>query len=170
MLASDTVSRIRALLLFLLFPLVGEVLFISAIIDDAYVRQRIRVLFPVFSLAVVAFGFSAAEFLLPAQGVVLPSGMYALIGLVSAILFFLFLTEVWGRKVSLRGELLTPNDQVSLDLSGPHKVLMTLNRVLNAAQERKCECRSCDNSRLASYALALLTEYLRSRGSLLKDS
>jgi hypothetical protein len=163
MIGSDTLRRIRAVLLFLLFPLLGELLFISTVVDDAYARRRIRVVFALFSLAVVAIGFSASELLLRMQGRALPIRVYALIGLASGVPFLLFLAEVWGRKVSLDGEFGVPEDRVSLSLSSPREVLMTLNRVLNAAQQRRCRSRNCDNSRLASYALALLSEYLRSR-------
>jgi len=163
MIGSDALHRIRAVLLFLLFPLFGEVLFIGTVVDDAYARRRIRVVFALFSLAVVAVGFSASELLLRIRGVTLPIGVYALIGLASTIPFLLFLAEVWGRKVSLDGEFVVPEDRVSLSLSSPREVLMTLNRVLNAAQQRRCRSRNCDNSRLAGYALALLSEYLRSR-------
>jgi uncharacterized membrane protein YuzA (DUF378 family) len=121
------------------------------------------VVFALFSLAVVAIGFSAWELLLRIQGETLPIRVYVLIGLASAIPFLLFLAEVWRRKVSLDGEFVVPEDRVSLSLSSPREVLMTLNRVLNAAQQRRCRSRNCDNSRLASYALALLSEYLRSR-------
>lgn len=170
MFGSDTLRHIRAVLVFLLFPLLGELLFISTVVDDAYARRRIRVVFALFSLAVVAIGFSAWELLLRIQWDTLPIGMYALIGLASAIPFLLFLTEVWGRKVSLEGEFVAPEDRVSLSLSSPREVLMTLNRVLNAAQQRRCQSRDCDNSRLASYASALLSEYLRSKISLRKTS
>jgi len=169
MIGSDTLRRIRAVLLFLLFPLLGELLFISTVVDDAYARRRIRVVFALFSLAVVAIGFSASELLLLIQGGTLPIRVYALIGLASAIPFLLLLVEVWGRKVSLDGEFVVPEDRVSLSLSSPREVLMTLNRVLNAAQQRRCRSRNCDNSRLASYALALLSEYLRSKIPLRKN-
>jgi hypothetical protein len=121
------------------------------------------VVFGLFSLAVVAIAFSASELLLRIQGETLPIRVYVLVGLASAIPFLLFLAEVWNRKVSLSGEFVVPEDRVSLSLSSPREVLMTLNRVLNAAQQRRCRSRNCDNSRLASYALALLSEYLRSR-------
>jgi len=168
MIGSDTLRGIRAVLLFLLFPLFGGLLFVSTVVDDAYARRRIRVVFALSTLAVVAVGFSASELLLRVQGGSLPISVYALVGLASAIPFLLFLAEEWGRKVSLDGELVVPEDRVSLSLSSPREVLATLNRVLNAAQQRRCRSSNCDNSRLASYALALLGEYLRSRMPLRK--
>jgi hypothetical protein len=165
MFGSDTLYRIRALLLFVLLPVLGEPLFIRAVLNDASARQRIRVVFGLFALASMGVGFAASELLLGIQGSAFPASMHALVGLASAILFLLFVAEVWGQKVSLEGEFVAPDNRVSLDLSSPREVLMTLNRVLNAAQKRRCESRSCDNSRLASYAAALLAEYLRSRMS-----
>ncbi len=163
MFGSETLRGIRAMLVFLLFPLVVELLFLSAVVDDAYARRRIRVVFALSSLAVVAIAFAASELLLLIQRGTEPIGTYALIGFASAASFLLFLGEVWGRKVSLEGELVTPENRVSLRLSSPHEVLMTLNRILNVAQTRRCQSRVCDNSRLASYAWALISEYLRSR-------
>lgn len=163
MFGSDTWRGIRAMLVFLLFPLVAELLFISAVVDDHHARRRIRVVFAVFSLAVIAIGFAASELLLRIQGAIEPMGIYALIGLASGIAFLLFLSEVWGRTVSLEGDLVTPENGVSLSLSSPREVLMTLNRILNAAQMRRCQSSGCDNSRLASYAWVLVSEYLRSR-------
>lgn len=163
MFGSDVFRRVRVLLLLLLLPLLGELFFMDAVVEDAYARRRIRVVFSLLSLAVVGTGFSASELLLNGQGGTLPIGMYALIGLASAIPFLLFLVEVWGQKASLEGEFQTPENRVSLRLSDPREVLMTLNRVLNVAQQRRCKSRNWDNSRLASYALALLGEYLRSK-------
>jgi hypothetical protein len=170
MIGSDTLRRIRAVLLFLLFPLFGELLFVSAVLDDVYARRRIRVAFALSCLAVVALGFSVSELLLRIQGGALPIRMYALTGLASAVPFLLFVAEVWGQKVSLEGELVVPENRVTLSLSSPREVLTTLNRVLNAAQLRRCRSRNCDNSRLASYAWALLSEYLRSKVPLGKTS
>jgi hypothetical protein len=67
MFGSDTLHRIRALLLFLLFPVLGEPLFISAIVNDAYARRRIRVVFGLFGLAITGIAFSASESLLYIQ-------------------------------------------------------------------------------------------------------
>jgi hypothetical protein len=170
MIGFDTLRSVRAVLLFLLFPLLGGLFFLGVVVGDAYARRRIRVMFALFTLAMVAIGFSASELVLRAQGGALPIEVYALTGLASVVPFLLFLAEAWGGKVSLEGEPTGLEDRVLLSLSSPREVLMTLNEVLNAAQLRRCRCSSCDNSRLASYALAILSEYLRSKISLRRTS
>ena len=58
------VSGMRATLLFLLYPLVGELLFIDTIIKDVYARRRIRVIFTLVGLGGSAISFSASELLI----------------------------------------------------------------------------------------------------------
>ena len=166
MFTSKVFPRIRATLLYILLPLIGELLFIDTIIKDVYVRRRIRVIFSLCLLSVVAIGFSTFEFqfVLGVQKPVLSiEVVYTVTGLAAIIAFILFCIEGWEGKVSLDEKILVTEDKVSLTSRYYHDVFVTLTRTLNVIQLRRCRSNQCDNSRLASYALAVLGEYLRMR-------
>jgi len=152
--------RFRATLLFLLFPLLGELLFIDMIVQDVYARRRIRVMFSIFCLALIAIWFSAVEILFPGVEARV-NFSFPLIGIAAIIMFLLFSTEGWTGKLSLKEQIVVPEDRISLLISHPRDVFITLHRILNAAQLRRYRYNRCDNSRLAKYALAILSEYLR---------
>jgi hypothetical protein len=163
---SKAFPRIRAVLLFILLPLIGDLLFIDTIIKDTYVRRRIRVIFSLCLLAVIAIGFSTLElqFVLGAQEAVFPiEVMYTVTSLSALIAFILFCIEGWEGKVSLDEKVLVIEDKVSLVSRDYHDVFVTLTITLNVIQLRRCRSNQCDNSRLASFALAVLGEYLRKR-------
>lgn len=166
--------RTRATLLFLLLPLIGELLFIDSIINDAYTRRRIRIVFSMVCLSLIAIGFSAWEIpiLLGVQQRIIPIAIsYPIMGVAALVTFLLFSIEGWAGKVSLEEQIVVTEDRVSLLLSNPREVFITLNRILNAAQLRRYRHTQCDNSRLARYALVVLGEYLRAKVlSLLKQS
>ena len=162
------VPKVRSTLLFLLFPLLGELLFIDTTIKDVYARRRIRIMFSLFALAIGAIAFYISEIIikdLVAFGVAVviipPEFRYAITGLVVLSIFILFCIEVWPGRVSLEDQIVVAEDQVSLLLFNPQSVFITLNRILNAIQLRRHQLNHCDNSRLAGYALAVLSEYLR---------
>lgn len=164
--ASKTFPRVRAVFLFILLPLIGDFLFIDTIIKDAYVRRRIRVIFSLCLLSVIAIGFSTLElqFVLGAQEPVFPiEVVYIVTGLSALIAFILFCIEGWEGKVSLDEKILATENKVSLTSRNYHDVFVTLTITLNVIQLRRCRSNQCDNSRLASYALAVLGEYLRTR-------
>lgn len=160
MVDTNSFPRFRATLLFLLFPLLGELLFIDMIIQDVYARKRIRVMFSIFCLAFIAIWFSAIEILFSNVEERIRVS-YPIVGLAALIMFLLFSTEGWTGKLSLKEKIVVPEDRVSLSISNPKDVFITLHRVLNAAQLRRYRYDRCDNSRLAKYALAILSEYLR---------
>lgn len=157
---SNSFPRFRATLLFLLFPLLGELLFIDMIIQDVHARRRIRVMFSIFCLAFIAIWFSAMEILFSEVDERVKVS-YPLVGFAALIMFLLFSAEGWTGKVSLEEQIVVPEDRVSLSISNPRDVFITLHRILNAAQLRRYRYDRCDNSRLAKYALAILSEYLR---------
>jgi hypothetical protein len=167
---SKTVSGMRATLLFILYPLVGEFLFIDTIIRDAYARRRIRLIFSLVGLAVVAISFAGSELLIFISEVTgspfptIPLGVrYFVTGIATLIFLILFIDEGWGGRVSLEEQIDVPEDRISLLMTDSREVFTTLNRILNAAQLRRHRHDHCDNSRLASYALTVLGEYLQTR-------
>lgn len=160
----------RATLLFILYPLVGEFLFIDTIIRDAYARRRIRLIFSLVGLAVVAISFAGSELLIFISEVTgspfptIPLGVrYFVTGIATLIFLILFIDEGWGGRVSLEEQIDVPEDRISLLMTDSREVFTTLNRILNAAQLRRHRHDHCDNSRLASYALTVLGEYLQTR-------
>jgi uncharacterized membrane protein YuzA (DUF378 family) len=159
---TNSFPHIRATLLFLLFPLLGELLFLDMIIQDVYARRRIRIMFSIFCLALIAIWFSALEILF-SEVEIRVNISYPLVGLAGLIMFILFSIEGWTGKVSLKEQIVVPEDRVSLSISNPQDVFVTLHRILNAAQLRRYKYNRCDNSRLAKYALAILSEYLRTK-------
>ncbi len=164
------VSGMRATLLFLLYPLIGEFLFIDTIIKDVYARRRIRVMFSLIGLAIVAISFSASEIIIFLSEVTgfpltsLPLEMrYLITGLALMIFLILFVDEGWRGRISMEDQIDVPEDRISILMVDSRDIFTTLNRILNAAQLRRHRCGSCDNSRLASYALTVLGEYLQTR-------
>jgi len=155
--------RFRYTLLLLLLPLVGELLFIEAVINDPYTRKRIRVVFSLLLFSSIALIFSVTEFLSVVFGswkVPLPSSVaYAVIGLVSLMAFLLFCMEGWSGGISLEEEIAGKN-HISLSVHDDRAVFITLNRILDAAQLLRFRYASYDNSHLAHYALTLLGEFL----------
>ena len=163
---SKAFPRIRALLLFILLPLIGELLFIDTIIKDAYARRRIRVIFSLCLLSIVAIVFSTLElqYALGAQNPTLPKEIgNALTLLVVLAAFILFCTAGWQGKVALDDKVLSAEDKVSLTSHDYHDVFVTLAKTLFIIQLRRYRSNECDNTRLASYAWAVLSEYLRIR-------
>jgi hypothetical protein len=169
MVQSKPVSGMRATLLFLLYPLIGELLFIDTIIKDVYARRRIRAVFTLVGLAIVAISFAASElfiaiFSVPITGPLLSVPLRYLITGSSALMFLvLFLDEGRRGRISLKDQIDVPEDRVSLLIDDSRDTFITLNRILNAAQLRRHNCPHCENSRLASYALTVLGEYLQNR-------
>jgi len=167
---SKTVSGMRATLLFILYPLVGDFLFIDTIIRDVYARRRIRLVFSLVGLAVVAISFAGSELLILITGVTgssfptTPLGVRYLVTVIATLIFLiLFIDEGWGGRVSLDEQLDVPEARISLLMNDSREVFTTLNRILNAAQLRRHRRDHYDNSRLASYALTVLGEYLQTR-------
>jgi hypothetical protein len=167
---SKALSGMRATFLFLLYPLVGEFLFIDTIIRDVYARRRIRLIFSLVGLATVAISFAASEliiYLAEQFGSSLPTmpiGVrYLVTGIAALIFLILFIDEGWGGRVSLQEQIDIPEDRISILMTDSREVFTTLNRILNAAQLRRHRLDHCDNSRLASYALTVLGEYLQAR-------
>jgi len=158
-------------LLFLLYPLVGELLFLDTIIKDVYARKRIRVLFSLVGLGVIAIWFSASELLILLLSISNPQPFHAIpveirysVTAVAALVFIvLFIDEGWGDRVSLEEQIEIPEDRVSIQLTDPREIFTTLNRILSAAQMRRRQSPHSDNTRLAQYALTLLSEYLQTR-------
>lgn len=165
------VSGMLSTLLFLLYPLIGEFLFLDTIINDVYARKRIRVLFSLIGLGVIAIWFSASELLLllislssPLTYPVVPVEIRYIVTAVAALVFIaLFIGEGWGDRVSLEEQIEIPEDRVSIQLNDPREIFTTLNRILSAAQMRRRQSPQSDNARLAKYALTLLSEYLHTR-------
>lgn len=168
--SSEITSGMRATLLFLLYPIIGELLFIDTIIKDYYTRRRIRVIFTLIFLGIIAITFAASElniylFLSPSeQMLLLPIEIrYAITGFAALLFFVLFSIEIWQGQVSLQEQIAVPEDRISLLVYDPRDVFTTLNRIINAAQYRRRRYEHCDNSRLANYALTVLSEYLQAR-------
>jgi hypothetical protein len=164
--ASKAFPRIRALLLFILLPLVGELLFIDSIIKDAYARRRIRVIFSLCFLSIAAIVFSTLElqYVLGAQQRALPKEIgYVFTFSVALVAFILFCIEGWEGKVSLDEKVLSTEEKVSLTSHDHHNVFVTLAKTLQAIQLRRYRSSECDNTRLARFAWAVLSEYLRIR-------
>jgi hypothetical protein len=164
------VSGMRATLLFLLYPLVGEFLFIDTIINDIYARRRIRVMFALVGLAIIAISFAGSEliiFLGDLTGFSLPAVpveiRYLITGVAALGFLILFFDEGWRGRVSFEKQIDIPEDRISIFMSDTREIFITLNRILNAAQLRRRKYYQCDNSRLASYALTVLGEYLQTR-------
>jgi hypothetical protein len=163
------VSGMRATLLFLLYPLIGEFLFIDTIIKDRYTRRRIRAIFTLLGLAIVAISFAASELIIlitinyvPPPFLTTP--MRYIITATAALLFLiLFIDEGRRGRISLKDQIDVPEDRVSLLINDSRDVFITLNRILNAAQLQRYRNPECENSRLASYALTVLSEYLQTR-------
>ena len=159
----------RATLLFLLYPLVGELLFIDTIIKDVYARRRIRAVFTLVGLAIVAISFSASELIIQIFGVPISFPLssvplrYTITGITALGFLILFLDEGRRGRISLKDQIDVPEDRVSLLVNDSRDTFITLNRILNAAQLRRHNCPHCENSRLASYALTVLGEYLQNR-------
>jgi hypothetical protein len=168
---SRPVPGVLSTLLFLLYPLIGELLFLDTIIKDVYARKRIRVLFSLVGLGVIAIWFSSSELLIllislssPLTYPAVPVEIRYLITAIAALVFLaLFIGEGWGDKVSLEEQIEIPEDHVSIQLSDPREIFTTLNRILSAAQMRRRQSPESDNTRLAKYALTLLSEYLQTR-------
>ena len=164
------VSGVLSTLLFLLYPLIGELLFLDTIIKDVYARRRIRVVFSLVGLGVIAIGFSASELLI-LQTILFSSSLpvipieirYSVTALASLVFIVLFIGEGWGDQVSLQDQIEIPEDGVSIQLTDPKEIFTTLNRILSAAQLRRRQSPHSDNTRLAKYALTLLREYLHTR-------
>lgn len=163
-------SGMRATLLFILFPLVGELLFIDTIIRDYHARRRIRVMFSLIFLGIIAISFAASELSIfiflssDLKSILLPIEIrYAIAGLSALLFFTLFCIESWRGRISLREKIVVIEDRISLLVSDPRDVFTTLNRILNAAQFRRYQHEHCDNSRLANYALTVLSEYLHAK-------
>lgn len=163
------VQGMRATLLFLLYPIVGEFLFIDTIIKDVYVRRRIRAVFTLVGLAIVAICFSASELLLQLADISFTHPIlsvpirYMITGIMALFFLVLFLDEGRRGRISLNEEIAVPEDRISLLVNDSRDIHITLNRILNAAQLRRHYCPECENSRLASYALTVLSEYLQTR-------
>ncbi|MFX0169335.1 MAG: hypothetical protein ACFE89_08300 [Candidatus Hodarchaeota archaeon] len=168
---SKPVSGMLSTLLFLLYPLIGELLFLDTIIKDVYARQRIRIIFALVGLGVVAIWFSASELLILQAGLLNPSASlaipieirYSLVAFVVLLFLGLLIYEGWGGQVSLEEQIEIPEDRISIQLKDPKEIFTTLNRILQAAQYRRWQSPHSDNSRLAKYALTLLGEYLQTR-------
>lgn len=170
MVRQKPVSGMRATLLFLLYPLVGEFLFIDTIINDIYARRRIRVIFTLVGLAIIAISFSGSEliiFLGDQTGSSLPATpvemRYLITGVAALGFLILFFDEGWRGRVSFEKQIDIPEDRISIFMNDSREIFTTLNRILNAAQLRRHKYSQCDNSRLASYALTVLSEYLHTR-------
>jgi hypothetical protein len=166
---SKPISGMRATLLFLLYPLIGELLFIDTVIKDTYTRRRIRAIFTLVGLAIVAISFSASELILLIAGdsasqtfLSIPV-RYAITGIAALVFLILFIDEGRRGRISLKEKIDVPEDRISLLVNDSRDVFITLNRILNAAQLRRHHCPQCENSRLASYALTVLSEYLQTR-------
>lgn len=163
------VSGMRATLLFLLYPLVGELFFIDTIIKDVYARRRIRAVFTLVGLAIVAISFAASELIIVIFGgsvtslLLSPLFRYMITGITALVFLILFLDEGRRGRISLKDQIDVPEDRVSLLVNDSRDTFITLNRILNAAQLRRHNCPHCENSRLASYALTVLGEYLQNR-------
>ncbi len=163
------VSGMRATLLFLLYPLVGELLFIDTIIKDKYARRRIRAVFTLVVLATAAISFAAAELILLITGGTLSNPIlsmpirYTITGITTLVFLILFLDEGRRGRISLKEQIDVPEDRISLLVNDSRDIFITLNRILNAAQLRRHNSPECENSRLASYALTVLGEYLQTR-------
>lgn len=163
--------RVLSTLLFLLYPLVGEFLFLDTIIKDVFARKRIRILFSLVGLGVIAIWFSASELLIlqislfdPLLFHTIPVEIRYSVTAVAALIFIiLFIDEGWGDRVSLEEQIEIPEDRVSIQLTDPREIFTTLNRILSAAQMRRRQSPHSDNTRLARYALTLLGEYLQTR-------
>lgn len=159
----------RATLLFLLYPLVGELLFIDTIIKDTYARRRIRAVFTLVVLAIVAISFSASELILLITGDSVSHPLfsvpirYTIAGITALVFLILFIDEGRRGRISLKEQIDVPEDRISLLVDDSRDIFITLNRILNAAQLRRHNCPHCENSRLASYALTVLGEYLQTR-------
>ncbi len=162
----------RATLLFLLYPLIGELLFIDTIIKDVYARRRIRAVFTLVGLAIVAISFAASELIIGIFGIfgitigspLLSAPLrYMITGITALMFLILFLDEGRRGRISLKDQIDVPEDRVSLLVNDSRDTFITLNRILNAAQLRRHNCPHCENSRLASYALTVLGEYLQNR-------
>jgi hypothetical protein len=167
---SKSVPRVLSTLLFLLYPLIGELLFLDTIIKDVYARKRIRVLFSLVGLGVIAIWFSASELLIIMMSLTstlffsIPVEVRYFVTALTVLLFIiLFIGEGWGDRVSLKEEIEIPEDRVSIQLDDPREIFTTLNRILSAAQIRRRQSPQSDNTRLAKYALTLLSEYLQTR-------
>jgi hypothetical protein len=166
-----SVSGVLSTLLFLLYPLIGEFLFLDTIIKDVHARQRIRVLFSLVGLGIIAIGFCASELLILQTMIVGPSSLpvipvevrYTISALSALIFIVLFIYEGWGDRVSLKEQIEIPEDRVSIQLTDPREIFTTLNLILSAAQLRRRQNPRSDNTRLAKYALTLLSEYLQTR-------
>ena len=163
------VSGMRATLLFLLYPLIGELLFIDTIIRDVYARRRIRAVFTLVGLAIVAISFAASELIIQIFGIPISFPLssvllrYTLTGMTALVFLVLFLDEGRRGRISLKDQIDVPEDRISLLVNDSRDTFITLNRILNAAQLRRHNCPHCENSRLASYALTVLGEYLQNR-------
>ncbi|MFW9830184.1 MAG: hypothetical protein ACFFD8_00150 [Candidatus Thorarchaeota archaeon] len=165
-----TAPGMRGTLLFLLYPLVGEILFLDTIIRDVYARRRIRVIFTLIWLAVIAIGFSASELIIllaELNGLPIPAFpleiRYLATGVMLLVFLFLFINEGSRRPVSMEEQIEIHEDRISLFMTDSRDTFTTLNRILNAAQLRRHRSEQSDNSRLASYALTVLSEYLHTR-------
>lgn len=163
------VSGMRATLLFLLYPLIGEFLFIDTIIKDKYTRRRIRAIFTLLGLAIVSISFAGSELLILITVNYVPPPFLSVpmrytITATAAILFLiLFIDEGRRGRISLKEQIDVPEDRISLLVNNSRDVFITLNRILNAAQLQRYRNPECENSRLASYALTVLSEYLQTR-------
>jgi len=163
------VSGFRATLLFLLYPLIGELLFIDTIIRDKYTRRRIRAVFTLLGLSIVAISFSASELIFFIAGDTVSHQLlsvpirYTITGVAALGFLILFIEEGRRGRISLKEQIDVPEDRISLLVSDSRDIFITLNRILNAAQLRRHNCPQCENSRLASYALTVLSEYLQTR-------
>ncbi|MFX1491502.1 MAG: hypothetical protein ACFFBU_04530 [Promethearchaeota archaeon] len=164
------VSGMLAALLFLLYPLVGEFLFIDTIINDIYTRRRIRVMFTLVGLAIIVISFSGSEliiFLSNQTGFPLPANpvemRYLITGVAAIGFLILFFDEGWRGRVSFEKQIDIPEDRISIFMNDSREIFTTLNRILDAAQLRRHKYSQCDNSRLASYAVTVLSEYLQTR-------
>jgi hypothetical protein len=123
-------------------------------------------MFSLFSLALIALGFSASElfYSLGLQSRILPIEIsYLLTGCFALIIILLFISEGWTGRVSLEEQIMVKEDRISLSLANPRDIFITLHRILNAAQYRRYRYDSSDNTRLANYALTVLSEYLKTR-------
>lgn len=163
------VSGMRATLLFLLYPLVGELLFIDTIIKDVYTRRRIRAVFTLVGLSIVAISFSASELIIFISGDAVPypfssvTFRYMITGVMALVFLILFIDEGKRGRISLQEKIHVPEDRISLLVNDSRDIFITLNRILNAAQLRRHNYPQHENSRLASYALTVLGEYLQTR-------
>ncbi|MFX1509845.1 MAG: hypothetical protein ACFFBR_06020 [Promethearchaeota archaeon] len=166
---SKPTSGMRATLLFLLYPLVGELLFIDTVIKDVYTRRRIRAVFTLMGLATVAISFAASELILYIADISFSHPIltipvrYIIAGSMGLLFLVMFLDEGRRGRISLKEQIDVPEDRISLLIDDSRDIFITLNRILNAAQLRRHNCPQCENSRLASYALTVLGEYLQAR-------